>query len=342
MLRILAMHRTSDQEEFMVVLRSTLARDRKQWIKFEKLFLEYWTNLDKAVDSKKKDVAENTLKKRPGAATFTSLKEWLYGNHKTGSESGDIARYSAFSNLSAKDFSMYSDEEMEDLKRVLTNLKRTFSRQKRRRFIRSTRNVRLDLRRTMRKNIRQGSEMINLQFRSRKKERVRLLIVTDVSKSMDLYSQFVVQFLYAFQQAFRSMETFIFSSTIRRITGLLKDYDFHESLKLLGDEATEWSGGTRIGASLDTLISNYRPLISANTHIIIMSDGWDDGDLDILASSMRWLSRKSGRVIWLNPLMANPHFVPETGGMKAALPYIDLLRPCHNLDSLRNLVTELY
>ncbi|MEJ2004133.1 MAG: VWA domain-containing protein, partial [Cyclobacteriaceae bacterium] len=166
-------------------------------------------------------------------------------------------------------------------------------------------------------------------------------VICDVSKSMDLYSQFLIQFLYAFQYIFRSIETFIFSSSIYRVTPYLKDHEFREALALMGEEVVGWSGGTCIGSSLETLISRYKPMINSHTYVLILSDGWDDGDLKTLEDSMRLIHRKANRIIWLNPLMANPDFSPQTGGMKTALPYVDMLHPCHNLESLSDFVATL-
>ncbi len=340
-LQAMAMCAAKDQEEFMFILRSVMAKDRRQWRKFEELFQEYWFNFERAINSKKKDVPENVLRRNQKTATLSELKNWLYGNKPETGREESLAAYSSFEHIARKDFGGYTDQDVERIKQILRLLERSVASKKRRRY-RSTRHrEKLDLRKTIRQNIRQGTEIINLAYRSRQQERTRLLVLCDVSKSMDLYSQFLVQFLYAFQHVFRSIETFIFSSSIQRITPYLKDLEFDEALELLGEEVRGWSGGTRIGASLDTLITSYAPLVNSHTHILVLSDGWDDGNLDLLKESMQWLHRKAGRIIWLNPLMANPDFAPETGGMKTALPFIDVLHPCHNLDSLRDLVKRL-
>lgn len=158
---------------------------------------------------------------------------------------------------------------------------------------------------------------------------------------MDLYSQFLLQFSYAFQQNYRRIETFTFSTDLQRITPLLRGLDFQTALEGLQQQPLGWSGGTRIGVSLASLCQNYRRLLTRQTIVIILSDGMDTGEIDLLSMSMHTIHRRVARVIWLNPLAGRPGYTPSARGMEAALPYIDVFASAHNVDSLRLLARYL-
>jgi uncharacterized protein len=155
---------------------------------------------------------------------------------------------------------------------------------------------------------------------------------------MELYTAFLIQFLYAFQQVYSRMETFVFSTSLTRITAMLKQKNYNEVLLTLGAEESGWSGGTRIGESLDTFVKEYGDrLLGSGTIVIILSDGWDNGNTDTLGKNMEIIHAKSKKVIWLNPLAGYSSYRPDTAGMQAALPFIDVFAPAYNAESLRRL-----
>jgi uncharacterized protein with von Willebrand factor type A (vWA) domain len=158
---------------------------------------------------------------------------------------------------------------------------------------------------------------------------------------MELYSRFLLQFLHALQNSFASVETFVFATRLSRITTQLRGARYRDALRDLGRDVRDWSGGTRIGAALHAFADIYRKLVDRRTIVLIASDGWDVGNPEVLGDAMRALSRRAGRIIWLNPLMGAGDFTPATRGMQAVLPYIDILAPGHSLDALRRLVRDL-
>jgi uncharacterized protein with von Willebrand factor type A (vWA) domain len=171
-----------------------------------------------------------------------------------------------------------------------------------------------------------------------KRNRVKLLMLCDVSKSMELYAAFLLQFMYAFQQVYQRMETFIFSTSLQRITPMLKQKHFGEALKLLSTENEGWHSGTRIGESLNTFVNEYsNKLIDSKTIVIILSDGWDTGNIDMLKKSMHLIHNRAKKLIWLNPQAGYAAYRPEVAGMKAAMPYIDVFAPVYNIETLRRL-----
>lgn len=325
-----------DPELFQYTLRATLARTRRQQELFDQLFPRYWKELEKAVDSK---IAQDDKPFSPGtrqqAPSLQALKSWLNGNPVQ--ENLELAVYSGQESLGQKDFSLFSAEELQEISKLIALIARRMARQFGRRKERAHSANLLDLRNTMRKNLRRGGELIELaQFQPRQQKN-KLILLCDVSKSMDLYSQFLIQFIYAFQQVGQRVETFVFATHLQRITKVLRQGNYREVLAELGENVPAWSGGTRIGASFDQFYQEYARLLNGHSTVLILSDGCDTGDIDLLAESMRKISRKAERIIWLNPLAGRPGYAPEVRGMQVSMPYIDVFAPLHNVESLRAL-----
>ena len=159
---------------------------------------------------------------------------------------------------------------------------------------------------------------------------------------MDLYSRFLLQFLYAFAAAYRRLEVFGFSTSLRRLTPALREGEWDRVLRGLSREMPEWSGGTRIGACFARFAEDWsESLVDRRTAVIVLSDGWDTGEAELLSSSLSRIRRRAFAVLWLNPLMGSPGFRPETAGLLAALPHVDLLAPAHNAAALRDLARGL-
>jgi uncharacterized protein with von Willebrand factor type A (vWA) domain len=137
------------------------------------------------------------------------------------------------------------------------------------------------------------------------------------------------------------VETFVFSTRLSRVTPHLKGERYAGALARLARDVHDWSGGTRIGASLATFLDRWPRLVDRRTVVIVLSDGWDTGDPDQLAEALKAIKRRAGRVIWLNPLLGSPGYQPLTRGMQAALPHLDVFAPAHNLASLEALARHL-
>ncbi|HSJ66878.1 MAG TPA: VWA domain-containing protein [Anditalea sp.] len=320
---------------FKQALKSVLCRSLNELNNFDQLFIEYWTELDKAIDSKLKAEINSIIAPRTEDASFKSLKAWLNGNQNN--ETEETATYSIGENLSQKNFSTIPADELDDLMRSIKALSRRFYTQLNRRFTHSNKKNTPDLIRIVRKSMRHGGEFIELDFKKHKRSRTKLVLVCDVSKSMDLYVPFLLQFIFAFQRVFSKIETFAFSTSMEKISHLLKHHEFTTILNLLETRNNNWSGGTKIGESLNTLIKSHNQLFNKRTIVIIFSDGWDTGEIPLLQQSMEWIQRRSKKVIWLNPLAGYVSYRPEVAGMQAALPFVDVFAPVHNLDSLRKL-----
>lgn len=241
--------------------------------------------------------------------------------------------------LAGQDFSTFSPDQLDELLRLTLEIARRLARRLRRRRRPSARRGRLDLRRTLRANLSRG-DLIDLRYRRRRRRKVRLVLLCDVSASMDLYSRFLLQFLFALQNVFDRVETFTFSTRLTRVTEYLRGRSYRQVLRRL-TEVRDWSGGTRIGESLAQFNREWPYLVDRRTIVIVLSDGWDTGEPDVLAGELLRIKRRAGRVIWLNPLLGNPSYEPLTRGMAAALPLVDHFAAAHNLGALRSLARHL-
>jgi uncharacterized protein with von Willebrand factor type A (vWA) domain len=194
---------------------------------------------------------------------------------------------------------------------------------------------RLDLRRTIHRNISHGGTPIDLVWRRRKVKPLRLVILLDASGSMSLYTAFFVRFLHGVVDAFREAEAFVFHTRLAHVSDSLRERDVARAVDRMSLMAQGIGGGTRIGESLATFNRwHARRVINSRTAVMIVSDGYDTGEPEKLGLEMQRLRRRCRRIIWLNPLIGWNNYAPSARGMQAALPYIDLFAPAHNLESL--------
>jgi uncharacterized protein with von Willebrand factor type A (vWA) domain len=148
--------------------------------------------------------------------------------------------------------------------------------------------------------------------------------------------------MYGLNQATTKIETFVFSTKLERISKRLQHYDFVTVLDELKESFEQWSGGTKIGTSLLNFSDNYASkLLDSKTKVIILSDGWDTGDAELVTEAMKAIKRKCSKIIWLNPLAGNPAFKPETACLKAALPFVDEFQAANNIHDLKELIKKL-
>ena len=273
-------------------------------------------------------------------AAVPSLSSWAK-QEEEGGDGEDAEAVPAASDMPAvvqKDFSTFGAEELADVQRIASRIARRLAARPSRRWASDRRGRRIDLRRTMRRAL---AEPLDLCFRRRKPRKTRIVAICDVSGSMDLYSRFLLQFLYALQGTVARVESFVFSTVLRRVTDVLRQPDYARMLRGLSAEVHDWSGGTRIGESLSTFNRDWGRIVDRRTVVVILSDGWDTGDPSLLGAEMEMLQRRSRRVVWLNPLLGSADYQPLTQGMQAALPHVSVFAPAHNLAALRALERHL-
>ncbi len=333
-----------DKLQFRKALRAVLVKNKFQHQHFDAHYADFWKELDRAVDSKTKEMLEQG-KSKPNPksnqqGSFESLKNWLYG--KEPEEEAELAAYSGIETLGHKDFGKMTEEELRLVMRLLQRLARRLTHQKSRLSKASKRARQLDLKRTFRANLRQGTSLQQLRFSEKKDRKLRLVLLCDVSKSMDLYSRFFVYLIYAFQNAYDKIETFVFSTALHRVTEILDYHDFSKAFDLISERVPQWSGGTQIGFCFQQFTDKHAwQLLNKKTVVLILSDGWDTGEPEVLQKAMRQIKKRSKKVIWLNPLAGNPDYQPEVTGLQVALPHVDVFAAAHNLESLEAVLRKL-
>jgi len=337
-----------DRRETFLSLRSVLTSRVEDFEIFAELFEEFWRGLGHSAQPQNIAQREARLganpQKRPASLDFSRKGlAFFLDNWATSSNDAEQINIPAASNIESsaeKDFSLFGADELEEIARLARRIVRKLASKPSRRWKPVRRGSRVDLRRSFRESLRTGGEFVELSFKQRKPKKTRLVVLCDVSGSMDLYTRLLLQFVHALQNSLARVETFVFSTSLERITGRLKNKDYERALESLG-ETRGWSGGTLIGPSLAAFVSGWPNFVDRRTIVIILSDGWDTGEPEELAASLARLKRRAGKLIWLNPLLASHEYRPLTRGMQAALPHLDLFAPLHNLESLRALERHL-
>jgi uncharacterized protein with von Willebrand factor type A (vWA) domain len=240
--------------------------------------------------------------------------------------------------LRERDFALYTDRERAAARRLLNQLARRGPRRisRRTRPTRRRRDVH-DLRATVRLSLRHGGEFVERRYRAPAERPRRLVLVCDVSGSMAPYARMLLQYLQAAVAARARVEAFVFGTRLTRVTRELSGRDPDRALRRAADAVQDWSGGTRIGEALAELNRVHGRRIGRGALVVVLSDGWDRGDPDLLAEEMARLQRCAHRIVWLNPLAADPRYAPLTRGMQAAMPHVDRLLPGNSIASLEAL-----
>jgi uncharacterized protein len=345
--RTLALIDLSDRDELHLALRSVLVTRPEDYPIFDELFDEFWRAPAPRIPRPRIPNPQSrprTPESRPPSPAHQkpaiTLERWMHAADK-GEEPLAIPRPSDREALGQQDFSTFSDEALREVTRVAKRMARRLAARPSRRWKPSARGTRVHLRRTVRQSLKTGGDLSELMFKERKLRKTKLVVLCDVSGSMDLYSRFFLQFLYALQNSFARVETFVFATRLSRVTEQLTDRRFRSALDNLAREVRDFSGGTRIGASLVAFNAQWPRLVDGRTIVILLSDGWDTGEPDQLAEALAVIHKRAGRVIWLNPLLGSPTYQPLTRGIQAALPHVDIFAPAHNLASLEALVRHL-
>ena len=319
-------------------LRSLLLSRREEIVIFDELFELFW-------NFEPQPVRAATL---PGMSQAGGMRE--FGRRRSSllapdAEEGasettlEIFREGASSAevISERDLTVMRSGELEELSRIAARMVRALAARPGRRRRRHRRKGTPDLRGALRLNLSAGGEPIRLP-RLRRVPRVpRLLVLMDVSGSMDRYARLLLQLVYAVSQHTKRVEAFVFSTAITRVTKELKAVSFDEVLRRIGKVVDHWSGGTRIGECLRMINSEYEALEDRYTTVFLLSDGWESGDPDTLGREMQRMHRRVRSVVWLNPLLGTRDYQPSTRGLQAAMPHIDHFASARDIAHLKRL-----
>lgn len=251
--------------------------------------------------------------------------------------------YSPDEVLRHKDISQFSEEELAQAQKIIHHLVWRFSEHPTRRKVRALkRGSYLDLRRTVRNSLDLGGEIVALEWQQRKHKPRPLVVLCDISGSMERYTRLFLHFLYALAQGPQRVEVFVFGTRLTRLTPALRHKDIDQAVRRTSQAVVDWSGGTRIGESLKAF--NYlwaRRVLGRGAVAIVISDGWDRGDIALLDREMARLRRSVSRLIWLNPLSGAADYQPLVRGIQTALPYVDEFLALNDLQSFERLAKSL-
>jgi uncharacterized protein with von Willebrand factor type A (vWA) domain len=321
-------------------LRAVLCSSKEEWDQFDELFEAFWNARNAGTASRPRRTQQE--QRSPQGAITTLIGRADAG--RTADEDGGkaVLGATAHERLRRTDFSQAPQDDLPELERISMRLLKQMCLRLSRRLKSLKLRGQVDLRRTIRRNISRGGDLIDLSYKARKIQQDRLVILLDISGSMNPYSLFLLHFAYALQRHFKRVDTFLFSTQLTEITPALRGRRLGQAMQSLAQQAAGWSGGTKIGESLRDFILHYGGrTLSRDTVFIVLSDGWDTGRPEDLAEQLQAIRRRVRSVVWLNPLLGMREYQPVTQGMSAALPYIDVFAPAHNLESLLALEKHL-
>ena len=243
--------------------------------------------------------------------------------------------------IAHKDFGAFTDEDVATARAALGRLEWTPGMRRTRRWV-AGRGPGLDLRRAMAQSVRTGGDVLRWPKRRRRTRPRPVVLLCDISGSMERYSRMLLHFAHTFAARERGVEAFVFSTRLTRVTTELRRRSVEEALAQVARAVPDWSGGTRIGEALRKFHQHWsRRLPRGGLVVLVISDGWDRGDPEVLCDQMARLRRRCRRLIWLNPLLGTTDYAPLTRGLQAALPYVDDFLPVRSLTNLADLAMHL-
>ena len=335
-----------DRDEVRFALRAALKIPRADWETFDELFQDFWA-ADPPVEPPATPV-EQPARTHPDRTAPVHRPGWLgaierlSGARERETTSGDTPGYSSDVLLRRKPFDDWCADDLPAMDRLLARAARRMRCRPSRRLVPVRARGRADLRRSFRRAVGTGGEFLSLARRDRAVEKPEVVLLCDTSGSMDPHTRFLLTFALSLRHVVRRCEVFAFNTALTRLTPWLTPDKIAPTLDRLAAGVPDWSGGTRIGASLDEFVTRYvDTLVSAKTVVVVLSDGLDLDSPAILAGAMHTIGEKARKVIWLNPLLGDPRYRPEARGMKAALPFVEHFVPAHNLESLERLLPLL-
>jgi uncharacterized protein with von Willebrand factor type A (vWA) domain len=326
---------------FDVFWRSKRIADDSEDQNFADMNAEPIQGMDEAAEGEEGEGASQTGESVDGMAMDDEGEEGDLSDVDE-SDLDSILTYSASEALRGKDFSEYTQEELEQARLLMKKLKWDIGMRRSRRRVASPKGRYIDQRKTMRRAMQTAGVPLKISERKIKYKPRALIVICDISGSMDRYSRLLLQFIHTIENDMAKVEAFVFGTRLTRVTRLLKRRNIDEAITRVSREVQDWAGGTRIGESIQTFNQEWaRRVLRNGAVVLIISDGWDRGDPQLLGDEMQRLQRSCYRLIWLNPLLGSPRYQPLTRGMQAAMPFIDDFLPVHNLESLELLANHL-
>jgi uncharacterized protein with von Willebrand factor type A (vWA) domain len=327
--------------EFYMALKANMLVSYKYYAVFDYLFLQFWRTgviIPKRYggSSEEPDEEQKPVIKQSGSDedTTADTKKDSKKDSNLYAETS-VPTYSLSERLRVKDFEEVRDEELALFDEAFKTLRINVKERKGRRFKSSNKGKIIDLPKSIRQSRQKGGEIIKIYTKERKPKQSKLVLLADVSGSMDIYSTFLIKFVYELQKYVPDTETFVFGTQLKRISDLLSYRSIRSALAMMAKQVLFWSGGTDIGGSFAEFNDHYGgKLRKRNRILVVLSDGWDKGDIGVMRKQMSMFKKGFKKIIWLNPNLKYDSYQPLCMGMAAAMPYIDYFLPCHNIKTL--------
>ncbi len=334
------------KQDFYQAARCILVHRKSALPLFDEAFQVFWRRPATGYSTRDlRSMGEQRRFRKPQVVPPPASDPQSEGELDPEAEAGDqvdmTRSYSAREVLREKDFASYSPREIVEAKGMMAELAWDLGDLRTRRTVPGD-GARLDLRKTLRLNLKYGGEILELAHRERKVKPRPLVLICDVSGSMERYTRILLHFIHTIAGGLDRVEAFLFATRLTRITRYLKYRSVDQAVTEVARTVPDWAGGTRIGQALKTFNFQWaRRVLGGGAVVLIISDGWDRGEPELLAKESSRLQRSCRRLIWLNPLAGSPTYQPLTRGMQTALPYVDDFLPIHNLNSLAALASHL-
>lgn len=323
-------------EHFRFAVKSIFCCSEEDGEVFDDLYEWFWGSPKNAVKSQITVKNRSNLVKRSAASLVMLGQGKDQGEEKE--ESRNTSGANAVARLRKTDFSTLSAIDSAWLEEIAMKLWKQMSLRLKRKLKSAPGKGKLDLRRVIRQSIAHGGDPIDLFAKRRKPRKQRLVVLLDVSGSMDKYSFFLLRFVCALKTHFERIEAFLFSTHLVRITPWLNAKNLEVTFRDLSSQADNWSSGTRIGACFQEFNELFaKRILNGHSTVIVLSDGLDTGDPQLLARELMRVKLRTRQLVWLNPLKGMGGYQPIQKGMSAALPNVDIFQSAHNLDSILEL-----
>lgn len=343
LLAALELVQLDDRRRFRDAARAVLVGRREHFELFDRAFELFWSasalkprvelDLGRMKRRSPRRTEEHLATDLPASATAPVVETPLVELRHT---------YSAVEKLRHKDFAELTDDELRLVRRLMQEQMLRLAPRRTRRFADSRAGDRLDVRGSLRRSLRHGGELLDLAWRKRREKTRPLVVLCDISGSMEPYSRILLQFIYSLRTATDHREAFVFGTRLTRITRQLAHRDVDQALKQAAGAVLDWGGGTRIGEALKRFNYDWaRRVLGHGAVVLVISDGWDRGETELLDREVARLARSCDRLLWLNPLLGSPGYEPLTRGIKVILRHVDDFLPVHNLVSLEQLAQVL-
>ncbi len=343
----------SNRNDFYWTLHAVFVKHRTQREVFDQAFHIFWKNpeiLERMMQLILPDISDpnaappdtEEISRRVAEALSSGMGDQPEPQEEEEIEFDATLTWSANEVLGEKDFEKMSAEEIRDAIAAVHQMKLPLNEVPTRRFKQSNAGARVDMRRTMRAALRSGTDFIPLMKRKRRMRRPPLVVICDISGSMERYSRMLLHFMHTVTNDRDRVHTFLFGTRLTNVTRYLRHKDVDEALEKVSEAVEDWSGGTRIGHCLEDFNRFWsRRVLTQGAVVVLISDGLDRDEGDGLTLEMERLHMSCRRLIWLNPLLRYDGFEPKSIGIKAMLPHVDVFQTVHNLNSLIDLTRVL-